>query len=183
MQIFFAGQPVFGNNKTLVSRILIHHGAAPSDSTGPQGHGGNATYAYPEFQANDMAEKFKTWFYTCTEAAAKRKDRHPGLLCLDIHNCLDHWSGCHDMCRLINPERPCVKENWSRNYAYFSRNGAAYEALDKWLDRHITRKKMAHYLRARENFLSETFNSLINKYATKRINWQKVTLPGLRAQC
>jgi hypothetical protein len=33
--------------------------------------------------------------------------------------------------------------------------------------------KMKFYTRARQNFLSETFNSLINKYASKRIHYAK----------
>ena len=92
---------------------------------------------------------------------------------MDLHNCARHWTGNHEFCRIIDPERSCVKENWGPHHAYFLPNGAAHEALEKWLEKHITRAKMSHYLRARENYLSETFHSLINKYATKRIHWQE----------
>lgn len=36
-----------------------------------------------------------------------------------------------------------------------------------------TPSKMKFYTRARENFLSETLNSLINKYASKRVHYSK----------
>jgi hypothetical protein len=55
----------------------------------------------------------------------------------------------------------------------FEKDGETYQALKKWLESHITEKSFGFYTRARENFMSESFHSLINKYATKRIHFSK----------
>ncbi|KAL3675064.1 hypothetical protein R1sor_025012 [Riccia sorocarpa] len=40
-----------------------------------------------------------------------------------------------------------------------------------FLRKYITHNKMKFYIRAQENFISETFHSVINKFATKRIHF------------
>jgi hypothetical protein len=66
----------------------------------------------------------------------------------------------------------CVTQQWSPNKKFLTKGSAAYQALVTWLDRNITVGKMKFYVRARENYLSETFYSLINKYATKGMHWK-----------
>jgi hypothetical protein len=66
-----------------------------------------------------------------------------------------------------------VRRGWGLQRAYLQVNSSAHKALVSWLASHITSAKMQYYIRARENYLSETFHSLINKYVSKRIHWRK----------
>lgn len=98
-------------------------------------------------------------------------------LCKDVHNAADQWSGDHSVCREIDPERKCVKEEWGADRAYYTADGATHVALKSWLVKKCNASKMKFFTRARENFLSDTFNSVINKYAPKRTHYAKSHLP------
>ncbi|KAL2643513.1 hypothetical protein R1flu_011100 [Riccia fluitans] len=50
-------------------------------------------------------------------------------------------------------------------------SGETHKAVADFLKKYITENKMKCYVRARENFISETFHSMINKFATKRIHF------------
>lgn len=95
------------------------------------------------------------------------------LLVLDINNAANHWAGWHSGCQRLDAKRVCVKEKWGAERAYYASGGATHQAVSAWLKAKITPAKMKHYTRARENFLSETFHSVINKYASKRIHYSK----------
>ncbi|KAL2636453.1 hypothetical protein R1flu_007932 [Riccia fluitans] len=49
--------------------------------------------------------------------------------------------------------------------------GETHKAVKDFLKKYLTENKMKFYLRARENFISEMFHLVINKYATKRIHF------------
>jgi hypothetical protein len=56
-------------------------------------------------------------------------DDNMAALCKDLHNAADHWSGGHFVCREIDPERKCVKEEWGDDRAYYTADGATHVAL------------------------------------------------------
>ncbi|KAL2642831.1 hypothetical protein R1flu_010418 [Riccia fluitans] len=122
--------------------------------------------------AHDIAYKLKSWIYTCAKNAAARGDTTPKMLTIDVQNVADHWAGNHDTCQTLPGVRKCVVENWplGRDCKY-PEGGETHKAVKDFLKKYLTENKMKFYLRARENFISETFHLVINKYATKRIHF------------
>ncbi|KAL2641493.1 hypothetical protein R1flu_009080 [Riccia fluitans] len=95
-------------------------------------------------------------------------DSDPKLLTQDIHNSADHWVENHDMCRVLPGNRKFVAENWPKGRdAKYVEGGETHKAVKDFLKKYITESKMKFYIKAHENFISETFHSVINKYATK----------------
>ncbi|KAL2620681.1 hypothetical protein R1flu_000886 [Riccia fluitans] len=129
---------------------------------------------YPELAQYDLAYKLKSWIYTCAKNAAKRGDSDPKLLTQDIHNSADHWAGNHDTCQVLPRNRKCVAENWPKGRdAKYVEGGETHKAVKDFLKKYITESKMKLYIKARENFISEPFHSVINKYATKRAHFDR----------
>jgi hypothetical protein len=128
---------------------------------------------YPELAKHHLADKLKTHVYTACFARAAANDDDVTALCLDLQNAADHWVGDHSVCDQISRLRKCVQEDWGAQQASYEKGGETHKAVKAWLVKKCTPAKMKFYTRARENFLSETFNSLINKYASKRIHYQK----------
>lgn len=129
---------------------------------------------YPEVNKSNLANKLKTHIYTsCFKRAEAGDDSVALLLCRDIHNAADHWGGDHSVCAQLDSGRKCVQEKWGPGRAYYLLGGETHKAVKEWLTKKCTPAKMKFYTRARENYLSETFNSLINKYASKRIHYSK----------
>ena len=52
-------------------------------------------------------------------------------------------------------------------------NGDTHKALSTWMTANIKENDFQFYIRARENYLSESFHSLINKYTMKHIHYPK----------
>ncbi|KAL3695438.1 hypothetical protein R1sor_009514 [Riccia sorocarpa] len=127
---------------------------------------------YPELAQHDIAYKLKSWIYTCAKNAAARGDTTPQVLTKDVQNAAEHWAGNHAVCRTLPGQRKCVVENWEpgRDNKYVE-GSETHKAVSDFLRKYLTENKMKFYLRARENFISETFHSVINKYATKRIHF------------
>ncbi|KAL3692598.1 hypothetical protein R1sor_006249 [Riccia sorocarpa] len=127
---------------------------------------------YPELAQHDIAYKLKSWIYTCAKNAAARSDTTPQVLTKDVQNAAEHWAGNHAVCRTLPGQRKCVVENWEpgRDNKYVE-GSETHKAVSDFLRKYLTENKMKFYLRARENFISETFHSVINKYATKRIHF------------
>ncbi|KAL3697944.1 hypothetical protein R1sor_012020 [Riccia sorocarpa] len=99
-------------------------------------------------------------------------DTTPELLTRDIHNAADHWAGNHATCRTLPGTKKCVVENWSGiQERKYPQDGETHKAVKDFMKKYITESKMKFYLRARENYISETFHSVINKFATKRIHF------------
>ncbi|KAL2635954.1 hypothetical protein R1flu_007433 [Riccia fluitans] len=109
---------------------------------------------YPELATHDLAYKLKSWIYTCAKNAALRGDTTPELLTMDIHNAADHWS-----------------ERRGPTDVSAQRGGETHKGVKEFLKKYITERKMKCYIKARENFISETFHSVINKFATKHIHF------------
>ncbi|KAL3685313.1 hypothetical protein R1sor_003335 [Riccia sorocarpa] len=63
---------------------------------------------YPELAQHDLANKLKTWVYTCAKNAAVRGDSDPKVLTLDIQNAADHWAGLHTVCDTLPGTHKCV---------------------------------------------------------------------------
>ncbi|KAL2632577.1 hypothetical protein R1flu_004056 [Riccia fluitans] len=127
---------------------------------------------YPELVAHDIAYKLKSWIYTCAKNATARGDTTPKMLTVDVQNAADHWADNHDTCRTLPGVRKCVVENWPQGRdCKYPEGGETHKAVKDFLKKYLTENKMKFYLRARENFISETFHSVINKFSTKRIHF------------
>ncbi|KAL2632038.1 hypothetical protein R1flu_016724 [Riccia fluitans] len=127
---------------------------------------------YPKLAVHDIAYKLKSWIYTCAKNASLRGDTTPELLTMDIHNAADHWAGDHTTCSYVHGMKKCVVENWTGGKeAKYPEGGKTHKAVKEFLKKYITETKMKCYIRARENFISEIFHSVINKFSTKRIHF------------
>ncbi|KAL2653855.1 hypothetical protein R1flu_021983 [Riccia fluitans] len=137
--------------------------------------------SYLELAQHDLAYKLKSWIYTCAKNAAKRGDSDPKLLTQDIHNSADHWVGNHDTCWVLPGNRKCIAENWPKrrdakyveDEFHFVMSGKTHKAVKDFLKKYITKSKMKFYIKAHKNFINETFHSGINKYATKRVHFDR----------
>ncbi|KAL2610519.1 hypothetical protein R1flu_029092 [Riccia fluitans] len=99
-------------------------------------------------------------------------DSDPKLLTQDIHNSADHWAGNHDTCWVLPGNRKCVAKNWPKGRdAKYVEGGETHKVVKDFLKKYITESKMKFYIKARENFISEMFHNVINKYTTKRIHF------------
>ncbi|KAL3691385.1 hypothetical protein R1sor_005036 [Riccia sorocarpa] len=132
-----------GNKLQLVQCVSVHLNLEEAGAnTEIQRH---RPLRYHELAAHDIAYKLKSWIYTCAKNAAKRGD--------------------------TTPEK-CVVENWGVDHKQrYVPGGETHLAVKDFLRKYITEGKMKFYLRARENFISETYHSVINKFATKRIHF------------
>ncbi|KAL2642545.1 hypothetical protein R1flu_010132 [Riccia fluitans] len=168
--------PQSGSKLQLVQRVSVHlklpeAGASPEIQR-------QRPLKYPELAAHDIAYKLKSWIYMCVKNAALRGDTTPGLLTMDIHNAADHWAGDHTTCLHLPGVRKCVVEKWTGGKeAKYLEGGETYKAVKEFLKKYIMEIKMKCYIRARENFISETFHRVINKFATKRIHLMLHTSP------
>ncbi|KAL2643388.1 hypothetical protein R1flu_010975 [Riccia fluitans] len=123
-------------------------------------------------RAHDIAYKLKSWIYTSAKNAAARRDTTPKMLTVDVQNAADHWAGNHDTCRTLPGVRKCVVENWPQGRdCKYPEGGETHKAVKDFLKKYFTENKMKFYLRGRENFISKTFQLVINKYATKHIHF------------
>ncbi|KAL2644451.1 hypothetical protein R1flu_012038 [Riccia fluitans] len=103
-----------------------------------------------------------------------RGDSNPKLLTQDIHNLADHWAGNHDTCQVLLGNCKCITENWPKERdAKYVEGGETHKAVKDFLKKYITKLKMKFYIKAPENFISKTFHNVINKYATKRIHFDR----------
>ncbi|KAL3702089.1 hypothetical protein R1sor_020111 [Riccia sorocarpa] len=61
-------------------------------------------------------------------------------------------------------------ENWTvETQTKYPAGGETHKAVKEFLQKYITESKMKFYIQARENFISETFHSVINKARTNRV--------------
>ncbi|KAL3685848.1 hypothetical protein R1sor_003870 [Riccia sorocarpa] len=117
-------------------------------------------FKYPELQQHDLAYKLKSWIYTCSKNAAARRDVTAETLTIDVQNAADHWAGNHTVYRTLPGTRKCVVENWdSGRDSKYAEGGETHIAVRDFLKKYLTIKKMKFYVRARENFISETFHT------------------------
>jgi hypothetical protein len=132
---------------------------------------------FPEVSRHKLADKLKTHLYFVCKARKDAGNDDVAALCKDLHNAADHWAGDHAVCREIDSERKCVKEDWGADRAHYELGGPTHVAVKTWIVKKCSASKMKFFTRARENFLSKTFNSVINKYAPKKTHYAKSHIP------
>ncbi|KAL3697262.1 hypothetical protein R1sor_011338 [Riccia sorocarpa] len=159
-----------GNKLQLVQRVSVFLNLPEAGATTELQR--QRPFKYPELQQHDLAYKLKSWIYTCSKNAAARRDAMAETLTIDVQNAADHWAGNHTVCRTLPGTRKCVVENWdSGRESKYAEGGETHIAVRDFLKKYLTINKMKFYVRARENFISETFHSVINKYASKRTHF------------
>ncbi|KAL3687000.1 hypothetical protein R1sor_013309 [Riccia sorocarpa] len=131
-------------------------------------------FMYPELQEHDIAYKLKSWIYPCARRCAERGDEDPTVMVQEIHTAADHWAGVHSACARLDPTRQCCQEDFEvANHRRYQQDSPTHNAVKKFLQKYISVNRMRHYTRARENHANETFHSVINKFASKRIHWDQ----------
>ncbi|CAM6094701.1 unnamed protein product [Calypogeia fissa] len=126
-------------------------------------------FKYPEINEKHLGDKLKSWFYKCCQKASERGDDNADLLAREIVTAADHWAGLHEVCKQFLPRKCCEPD--AVYTPYYEVGGATHLALRNWLRKNVTASSVRFYTRARANFLCETFHSIVNKYATKRIHF------------
>jgi hypothetical protein len=168
-----AGLDLKGNKAALVDRLWKH--LDKEDAAEPDEEG--RLLKFPEVSKCKLPDKLKTHLYSVCKARALVGDDDVQALCKDLHNAADHWAGDHSVCTKLDLLRKCVQESWSAEKSYYEKDGPTHVAVKDWLVKKCSVAKMKFFTRARENYLSETFNSVINKYAPKRIHYAKSHIP------
>ncbi|KAL2633416.1 hypothetical protein R1flu_004895 [Riccia fluitans] len=134
--------PQSGSKLQLMQRVSVHL-KLPEAGASPEIQR-QRPLKYPELAAHDIAYKLKSWIYT--------------------------WD--HTTCSHLPGVRKCVVEKWTGGKeAEYPEGGETHKAVKEFLKKYITETKMKCYIRARENFISETFHSDINKFAMKHIHF------------
>ncbi|KAL3699855.1 hypothetical protein R1sor_017877 [Riccia sorocarpa] len=174
------GARVVGNKPALIQHIAELRALRAGEGVAQVG---SRRYMYPELRSHGIVDKLKGWIYTCCQRHAARTKGPNGrflpenadctTLISDIRNAADHWAGVHSICRELPGERPCCDLNTPASDHYFAEGSPTHEKLRVFLEKQITSSKVRFYTRARENFVNETFNSVINKYATKRTHYHR----------
>jgi hypothetical protein len=68
------------------------------------------------------------------------------MLILDIQNAADYWASLHEL------------------------GGETYKTVQLWFKKYIMKAKFSHYIKGRDNYLSEILHGLMDRYASKRIH-------------
>lgn len=147
---------VSNNKAALVERALTALGLELL-AEGDIGWGGGDVATYPEYEKFDLGYRFKGWFYLCCCNATKRGDEILGRLVFDIVNCVNHWSGDHSNCALLDPGRSCCTSKAEARHIFFEHGGPTYVAISEWLATHIRPTKMKHSIQGRENLFLRCF--------------------------
>jgi hypothetical protein len=79
-------------------------------------------------------------------------------------NAPEHWAGDHSQCKTLDPDSGCTN-----GPAKYAKDGPTHEALKVGCRNKFTWATMRHYKEGRESFMVETFNSVIAKFAPKRL--------------
>ena len=143
--------------------IRSEQGAGSSSSS-------SSPLEYPELACHNISAKLKSWIHKCCWICANGGHDNVTTLVKDIQNAANHWARDHSTCAKIDSFRNCVQHP-NAEKRRFDFNSKTQIAMKQWLIKHITENKIVFYTRARENDLSESFHSLINKYASKRIHF------------
>jgi hypothetical protein len=97
---------------------------------------------FPEVSKYKLADKLKTHLYTVCKSRKDAGDDDVAALCKDLHNAADHWAGDHSICKEIDAERKCVKEDWGPDKAYYEKGGATHLAVKLWIVKKCSAAKM-----------------------------------------
>jgi hypothetical protein len=161
--------PVGGNKEQLVEKVVQALGIRSGQGAGSSSSS-SSPLEYPELAHHNIPAKLKSWIYKCCRVCANGGHDDVTTLVKDIRNAADHWAGDHSTCVEIDSSRNCVQHP-NAEKRRFDLNSKTHIAMKQWLIKHIIENKFVYYTRARENYLSESFHSLINKYASKRIHF------------
>lgn len=167
------GLDLKGNKPALIDRVWKHLDKEEAEEVDQDAR----LIKYPEVSRHKLADKLKTHLYTVCKTRKEAGDDDVAALCKDLHNAADHWAGDHRVYAEIDAGRKCVFEKWGAERAHYESGSATHIAVKTWIVKKCSASKMKFFTRARENFLSETFNSVINKYAPKRTHYAKSHIP------
>jgi hypothetical protein len=162
---------VGGKKEQLVERVVQAMGISFEQGAGSSSSS-QSPLEYPELVQHNIAVKLKSWIYKCCRITATSGHDDVTTLVKNIRNAADHWAGNHSICAEIDSSRKCVQHPHPEKKKFVF-NSKTHIAVKQWLIAHITENKFVFYTWARENYLSESFHSLINKYASKRIHFLK----------
>ncbi|GBG61814.1 hypothetical protein CBR_g23772 [Chara braunii] len=120
----------------------------------------------------NAAEEAKEWLYGACRLRERAKDDDGDVLATHVQHLTDHWAGDHSCCdkELSNL---CKAVGGPDKDPLYEAGGRVHFAVAHCLQQFASNTKMAYYTRARMTFNNECFHSVINKYATKRLNFPK----------
>ncbi|GBG58777.1 hypothetical protein CBR_g177 [Chara braunii] len=120
----------------------------------------------------NAAEEAKEWLYGACSLRERAKDDDGDVFATHVQHLADHWVGDHSCCdkELSNL---CKAAGGPDRDPLYEAGGRVHFAVARRLQQFASNTKMAYYTRARMTFNNECFHSVINKYATKRLNFPK----------
>ncbi|GBG77071.1 hypothetical protein CBR_g23397 [Chara braunii] len=120
----------------------------------------------------NAAEEAKEWLYGACRLRECAKDDDGDVLATHVQHLADHWAGDHSCCdkELSNL---CKGAGGPDRDPLYEAGGRVHFAVARCLEQLASNTKMTYYTRARMTFNNECFFSVINKYATKRLNFPK----------
>ncbi|GBG74182.1 hypothetical protein CBR_g17895 [Chara braunii] len=120
----------------------------------------------------NAAEEAKEWLYGSCRLSERAKDDDGDVLVTHVQHLVDHWAGDHSCCdkELSNL---CKAAGGPDRDPLYEAGGRVHFVVACCLRQFASNTKMAYYTRARMTFNNECFHSVINKYATKRLNFPK----------
>ncbi|GBG68601.1 hypothetical protein CBR_g3144 [Chara braunii] len=118
------------------------------------------------------AEEAKEWLYGACRLRERAKDDDGDVLVMHMQHLADHWAGDHSCCDKELSNLCKAARDPDRDPLYEA-GGRVHLAVARCLQQFASNTKMAYYTRARITFNNECFHSVINKYATKRLNFPK----------
>ncbi|GBG84853.1 hypothetical protein CBR_g39229 [Chara braunii] len=120
----------------------------------------------------NVAEEAKEWLYDACRLREHAKDDNGDVLATHVQHLADHWAGDHSCCdkKLSNL---CKAAGGPDRDPLYEAGGRVHFAVARCLEQFASNTKMAYYTCAGMTFNNECFHSVINKYATKRLNFPK----------
>ncbi|GBG75929.1 hypothetical protein CBR_g21171 [Chara braunii] len=121
---------------------------------------------------SNAAEEAKEWLYGACRLQKSVGDDDGDLLATHVQHLANHWSGDHSLCEKELPNL-CKAAGGQERAALYENGGRVHLAISRCLQQFASNTKMAYYTSVRMTFNNECFHSVINKYATKRVNFPK----------
>ncbi|GBG68513.1 hypothetical protein CBR_g3057 [Chara braunii] len=120
----------------------------------------------------NAAEEAKEWLYGACRLREHAKDDDGDVLATHVQHLANHWAGDHSCCD-IELSNLCKAAGGPDKDPLYEAGGRVHFAVARCLEQFASNTTMAYYTRARMTFNNECFHSVINKYATKRLNFLK----------
>ncbi|GBG82267.1 hypothetical protein CBR_g34551 [Chara braunii] len=125
-----------------------------------------------EMLHSHAAEEAKKWLYAACRLRKSAGDDDGDLLATHVQHLANHWAGDQSLCEKELPNL-CKAAGGHERAALYEKGGRVHSAISCCLQQFASNTKMAYYTRARITFNNKCFHSVINKYATKRLNFTK----------